>query len=98
VGRPVAYCLQEITNREFRTWQAKFEADWVKPNRTDYYLMLIAHRIMYVLGKTPKTATLEQQKLKFATGGKKPGFSKAKTALLAKARWIGMLGIGRKKE
>ena len=96
---PVSECVTRVSYPEFRSWQLKFRKDWNKPSRTDHYLMLIAHRILYVLGGQPKGANLAAQKIPFtfSSGERAKPVSKERTTQIAKARWFGMLGIGRKK-
>ena len=96
---PVSECVVRVSYPEFKSWQLRFREDWNKPSRTDHYLMLIAHRILYVLGGQQKGTSITAQKIPFtfSSGKKAKPISKERATQLAKARWFGMLGIGRKK-
>ena len=91
-------CKKEITYREYLDWQVRFQEEWNEPSRTDHYLMLIAHRIQYVLSKSGGKVNLKSQRLPFSF--KKQGKqSQDKKTLLewSKAAWCGALGIKQKK-
>jgi hypothetical protein len=60
----LAEAVCRVSVREYRLWKAHYEAEWNRPNRTDYYLMRIAQQIAAQKYKNP---TLEQQKLEFET-------------------------------
>jgi hypothetical protein len=90
----VAKCKQEVSNREFRSWQIKFIEEWNTPSRSDHYLMQIAQKMdAYVVKLKPgKNIDLLKYVLPFSFKRKKEETTEEK-GKRSKSIWHGFLGL-----
>lgn len=83
-----------MTGRQFDAWQAWLEMDWDIPARSDWYVMRLIQAVMTGQAKNPPQ-DLNEYKLKFSTDDK-PKHTKEQVAAWSKARWLGIVGMGKK--
>ena len=100
---PVRQMLTELTHREFATWRAWLDQQWNEPDRTDHYLMQLAHLVVSCLTDQNPT-TLDEFRIKFRSATKaskpKPKMSVEEFSALERAKWLGALEActGRKRK
>lgn len=81
-----------LTHRQYLAWQAWFDAEWDRPNRTDNYLMSIACEVRRSQSKRPARHKLEHMRLKFRRKHEQTGPPSQAQIDAAKAVWMARVG------
>lgn len=79
-----------MTHRQFVVWQLWLSEQWNEPDRSDYYMMQIAHIVASIVSK--KKVKFEQFRLKFRSGVGRKVRTDARTS---KAIWLSAFGGAR---
>ena len=86
---PLSECIRRHTHREYVTWLAWLDEQWNQPDRTDHYLMQIAHCVRQQRAAHPEQLSLRDEKIMFEQRGQRPAkkLSREEWSQRAKATW-----------
>lgn len=98
LGLPLSVCMKSHTFRQYEVWVAFMDEQWNRPDRGDHYLMQIAAEVRRSYTTKPTQVKESKFKIEFEAKTKdkpKPMTDQQKAAAnaIAKARWMGAVGI-----
>jgi hypothetical protein len=90
--------MKSHTFRQYEVWVAYMDDQWNRPNRGDHYLMQIAAEVRRSYATKPNQVKDSKFKIEFEAKTKekpKPMTDQQKAAAnaVAKARWLGIVGV-----